>query len=281
MSVLQLNMSGDAAFFEEAQAVAAAAKLAADYRSAAPFPHIVLDDFLPSAATEKVLAEFPRDIIGEQERTQELYKGFRLPDDLPQGFARALFYGFNGRPFLRFLEELTGIEGLIPDPYYLGGGFHETRRGGRLGIHADFNLHKKMRLRRRINVLVYLNREWDESYGGALELWSQDMSRKEKSIAPRFNRCVIFNTDATSWHGHPDPLACPESITRKSLALYYYTASDAIFSEEKVKTTVFKTRPGSGDKFDWYIRTKYFLRDCVPPVLLRAGLRLVKGKERL
>ena len=164
------------------------------------------------------------------------------------------------------------------DPYFLGGGFHETLRGGCLGIHADFNIHQKMKLRRRVNVLVYLNEDWDPTYGGDLELWTRDMKQKAKSVSPLFNRCVIFNTDDDSWHGHPDALACPEGKSRKSLALYYYTASDAIFSERKLNTTNFQARSGTGDQNDWAMHTKYFVRDLIPPVLLRG---LLKAKRSL
>ena len=101
---------------------------------------------------------------------------------------------------------MTGIEGLIPDPDFLGGGFHETLRGGHLGIHADFNIHKRLILHRKINVLIYLNDNWKESYGGNLELWDKKMNGKVVSVSPTINKCVIFNTDIDSFHGHPDPL---------------------------------------------------------------------------
>lgn len=211
-------------------------------------------------------------------RSQELYKGACLPDKLsPEAsFSRALFYSLNSQPFLSFLEEISGIDGLIPDPYFLGGGFHETLSGGNLGIHADFRVHKKLRVKRRLNLLIYLNKDWPESYGGALELWTKDMKSKAKEIYPLFNRCVLFSTDDTSFHGHPDPLRCPVDRSRKSIAIYYYTASEAIFAEEKIDTTNFKGRVGSGDKYDYSVRMRYFIRDCIPPVITRALLRLKK-----
>ncbi len=266
-------------FFNEEETKKLGASLSTEYQAGNPFPFISIDNFLPEEILNRVLAEFPQDFQREQKRSQELYKGHYEPDNIPAGFTRALFYSFNSRPFLSFLEALTGIEGLIPDPYFLGGGLHETSRGGCLGIHADFNLHKKMKLHRRINVLVYLNKDWEKEYKGDLELWSKDMKEKVHSIPPVFNRCVVFNTDDNSFHGHPDSLECPADRTRKSIALYYYTASDAIFSELKLRTTVFKARSNTADKFDYYIRFKYFVRDCIPPILVRAAIRLFKGNQ--
>ncbi len=263
-------------FVDEKKAQAKGQELASGYRSASPFAHCVIDDFLPSEVAERLLREFPQIIDRERERSQELLKGLVLPDQLPSSanYARALFYTFNSRPFLSFLESLTGIDGLIADPYFLGGGFHETLRGGCLGVHADFNLHQKLRLRRRINVLVYLNKDWLPDYGGDLELWTKDMKQKAVAVAPAFNRCVIFNTDDDSWHGHPDALNCPKDRSRKSLALYYYTASEAIFGERKLNTTNFRVRAGTQDKRDWAMHAKYFARDLIPPLFLRGLLHL-------
>ena len=132
-------------------------------------------------------------------------------------------YSLNSGPFLAFLERLTGINGLIADPHLRGGGVHIIRRGGKLGIHADFNHHKRLKVFRRLNLLLYLNREWDEAWGGHLELWNRDKTRCCRRIAPVFNRTVIFDTSNFSYHGHPEPLECPQDESRKSLALYYYT----------------------------------------------------------
>src|SRR5581483_6543461 len=116
-------------------------------------------------------------------------------------------------------------DGLIPDPYFTGGGLHQIERGGYLKIHADFDRHEKLGLQRRLNVLVYLNRDWDESYGGALELWDRAMTHPVVRVLPVFNRCVVFSTTDQSYHGHPEPLTCPPDRRRRSLALYYYTAA--------------------------------------------------------
>jgi hypothetical protein len=141
---------------------------------------------------------------------------------------------------------LTGIEGLLPDPYYNGGGFHEISRGGKLGIHADFRINEQLHLSRRLNVLIYLNKGWDDDFGGKFEIWSKDALSMERAISPLFNRCVVFNTDGNSYHGHPEALNTPENVTRKSIALYYYTASKAIYAEVNSHGTMYVARPGDG-----------------------------------
>jgi hypothetical protein len=217
---------GEHFFFAENDIEATGAALRPRYVAARPFPHIVLDDFLPLDFVERILGAFPDKRLASVTRTgpdQHAKHGYR-PDDLRDSPCRNWLYTFNSRPFLLFLEQLTGIGGLIPDPYFVGGGLHETERGGRLAIHADFNIHAKLNLLRRINVLVYLNKDWQSAYGGHLELWDERVSRCVASIAPTFNRCVVFNTNRTSFHGHPDPLDCPQERTRRSIALYYYTA---------------------------------------------------------
>jgi Rps23 Pro-64 3,4-dihydroxylase Tpa1-like proline 4-hydroxylase len=91
-------------------------------------------------------------------------------------------------------------------------------------LHADANRHPKLGLYRRVNVLLYLNKDWRAEFGGQLELWDRELSRRVRCVLPSFNRCVVFNTDSTSFHGHPVPLTCPAGVTRKSLAFYYFTS---------------------------------------------------------
>ncbi len=156
----------------------------------------------------------------------------------------------NSFRFINFIQNITGIEeSLIADPYFLGGGIHEIKKGGFLKIHADFNFHPKLKLSRRINMLIYLNKEWKEDYGGHLELWDRKMENCKVKILPKFNRMVIFNTTYFSYHGHPDPLNCPEEKSRKSLALYYYSngrPKNEIHKDfdNQFRTTTWKNRLG-------------------------------------
>jgi hypothetical protein len=233
--------------FEKDQPLDHVRALSDAYNKATPFPHAVLDDFLDAAFAKQIVRDFPgKDACSVLRLNQNAYKkrGYR-PDDLGDNPCRLHLYQFNTGPFLQFLEALTGIRGLIPDPYFAGGGLHETERGGRLGVHADFNLYAPLNLVRRVNVLIYLNPDWRPEYGGQLELWDATMSRCVTSIAPVFNRCVVFNTDKTSFHGQPDPLTCPESMSRRSIAIYYYTALPAqlVESAELNVRTDYKARP--------------------------------------
>jgi Rps23 Pro-64 3,4-dihydroxylase Tpa1-like proline 4-hydroxylase len=140
---------------------------------------------------------------------------------------------------MAFLEKLTGIAGLIPDPHLRGGGLHEIRQGGALGVHADFNFYKRLNLYRRLNLLIYLNANWAEEWGGHLELWDRTGKQCVQRVAPIFNRAVIFDTSNFSYHGHPHPLQCPPDRSRKSLALYYYTVEAPADEDRAPHTTLF------------------------------------------
>lgn len=199
--------------------------LRGQYVNARPFPHIVLDDLFPNEVLEEVLDDFPR--------PEEIaWRKFDNPTEKKLGYwhenplrprIQLFLYEMNSAPLLQFLEALTGIEGLVSDPYYGGAGPHQIERGGFLKVHVDFNWHPLLKLDRRLNLLVYLNKDWKEEYGGHLELWNRDVSRCEQKVLPVFNRTVVFSTTDFSYHGHPMPLACPEGWTRKSVSFYYYS----------------------------------------------------------
>ena len=150
---------------------------------------------------------------------------------------------------MHFIQLLTGInETLLGDPYFVGGGLHQIKRGGCLKIHADFNKHELTGLDRRVNILIYLNKNWKNDYGGHLELWDRDMKLCVKRILPEFNTVVIFNTTNYTYHGHPDSLNCPEGMSRKSLALYYFSngrPQTEINPDLPVHGTIFRERAGN------------------------------------
>jgi hypothetical protein len=219
----------------------------ARYASALPFPHIALDGLLPDEALNGVLKEFPdpSSTVWKEYRNYHEGKLETQGEEHVGAFTSLLLYQFNSAPVVRFLEELTGIAGLIPDPYFYGGGLHQIPRGGRLGIHADFSRHGRFPLDRRVNVIIYLNHDWKDEYGGHLELWATDMSRCVERILPIYNRMVVFSITDWAFHGHPEPLACPEGMTRKSIALYYYTNGRPPGETRAGKrSTLFMQRPG-------------------------------------
>ncbi len=267
---------------DPAQAREIGESLAGDYCFAEPFPHIVLENFLPSELIVGLANHFPTEALKSDVNFEYGYAGHHkrqiLPSDCDE-YCRRTFDFFNSQPFLQFLEGLSTIQGLVPDPYFAGGGFHETGRGGKLGIHADFRINNNLHLSRRINVIIYLNQEWFEEYKGSLELWSRDMKMMVKSVSPTFNRCVIFNTDADSYHGHPDELNNPKGVMRRSIALYYYTASREIYNEVPNRSTMYAARPGDAAavrREAISLRIDQYLEDWVP----RAILRYSRGAKR-
>jgi hypothetical protein len=250
-----------------------AARARRDYREAVPFPHFVFDNFLPDEVLESVLHEFPPPNDSSWRRFASSDQQWKLATRYPErlgSHTRLLLAQFNSATFVDFLEGLTGIQGLVPDPHYYGGGLHQIDRGGYLKVHVDFNWHERMRLDRRINVLVYLNRDWLDQYGGHLELWKQGASQPSVRILPIFNRCVVFNTTSLSLHGHPDPLTCPVGISRRSIALYYYTNGRPSRELEVIHSTLFRPRPGETWKRQ---RSRRWLEQVTPPIVAQAARR--------
>ncbi len=241
------------------------------YRNNDPFPHIVIDDFLPSELAEQLLAAFPGPdarrwgcFDAEHEIKLEISDETQMPAVVLDTLHR-----LNSSIFIDFLEEMTGIDGLIPDPHFMGGGLHQIEPGGYLNIHVDFNHHTRLKLDRRLNLLIYLNKNWKEEYNGHLELWDREMTGCRQKIAPIFNRCVIFSTTDFSYHGHPEVLQCPPGTTRKSLALYYYSNGRPAEEVSQEHSTVFKIRPGEDlrKKYPMMRRLKRTARRLVPPII--------------
>ncbi|MFM8791535.1 MAG: 2OG-Fe(II) oxygenase [Solirubrobacterales bacterium] len=235
---------------------------ASEYQAAQPFPHISFDDFLPVAVAEAAEREFPgpdADIWQRFERKGlEFLKLACENEKLIPSPIRNILYALNSSTFLAFLEKLTGIDHLIPDPWFHGGGLHQTMPSGHLDIHLDFNFHRKMCVYRRLNLLVYLNRDWKDSYGGQFELRKTKTAEPALSLLPTFNRAALFSTSNCSWHGQPRPVECPAGMSRRSLALYYYTVEPANLDDVEARTTVF-----AKDR-------KNTLKRLIPPIVLDA-----------
>lgn len=247
--------------------------LAETYQSGEPYHHIGIDNFLPLPIVEKVRQEALK--MGEKRpehmSPQEHLKTSYNPDILPH-YSRLVFSALNSQAFLRFLEEMTGIPHLIPDPYFLGAGIHRTNTGGYLGVHADFNMHKKMYLERRLNILIYLNPDWQDDYGGAFEVWTKDMQTQVATFPPIMNRMCCFSTSSESYHGNPTPVNHPGGDPRLSIALYYYTAT---WSEDRIAhSTLFRPRPGTSDTASNQAHRRRIVQQLLPPVIYNK----IKGK---
>ncbi len=215
------------------------------YAAAQPFPHVVLDDVLLPEVFDTAAGEFPglRD---------DLWKGYLHVNETKYSHTQPDAWGPTLRAvaeelcsprFVAFLTELTGIEGLLADWSMDGGGLHQTLRGGHLNIHADFTSHHSHPTwARRVNILLYLNREWHDDWGGKLELWDQDMKQCRDRVTPAGNRMLVFTTSEDSFHGHPDGLTCPPDQARRSMALYYFTEEEHAVH----RSTNYRARPGDG-----------------------------------
>ncbi len=200
--------------------------LHARYEEAQPFPHIALDDFLVPRLAEEVASELEvcdvDDWYRDDHPDQVLKRTMEDLDRIPPRTAEVLRF-MNTEPALRFMSALTGIEDLQPDQSYVGGGVHVSLPGGRLQVHADFNLHPNSGMHRRVNALIFFNRDWDPAWHGQLELWSKDLASPTVTVNPDLNRLVAFTITDDAFHGVPETIDCPPDRKRYSLALYYYT----------------------------------------------------------
>jgi len=210
-------------------------KLAEQYRNdfvdAQPFRSVVIDNFLPVDIARQLVQEFPGpdDIPWERgdegQMRDNVRNRYKLGHSQEKDFGpltRHVMLQFYSSTFLKFIGTLTGQYGLVMDPNYRGGGLHSTGRGGKLMVHVDKSRHPNKKLDQIINLIYFLNPDWQEEWGGHLELWNQNLSECKRRILPVFNRMVIFQSGTNSFHGHPQPLNCPEDRRRNSFALYYY-----------------------------------------------------------
>ena len=195
------------------------------FATAAPFPHVVVDDLFDPTSLRAMIGEFDGAADGwtywhhVNERKRGLSDRARMGDG-----TRAVIAALEAPAFLGLLERLTGVSDLLADPHLDGAGLHETLPGGFLNVHTDFLAHTRERTwRRELNLLLFLNEQWEPAYQGWLEFWDASVSRCERRIEPRFNRCVVFRTSARSFHGVPSGVSCPPGRSRKSLALYYFS----------------------------------------------------------
>ncbi len=249
----------------------------ASYQSAEPFPHTVIDGLLRPEVAQALEASFPKPEhrIWKHHLHLNAHKfACNRWDAMPPLF-QAVLRELNSPPVVEFLQALTGIRDLLVDDTLEGGGLHQIVPGGYLKVHADFNYHPDTGHHRRINLLLYLNSGWRDDWDGNLELWDRQMSRCVKSITPTLNRCVVFSTTDQAYHGHPRPLRCPEGMSRKSLALYFYTTARPLEETSRQHSTLYQRAPT-----DSVLASSFRLARRLPgalPEVLRHTLRKLRG----
>ncbi|MFT5858096.1 MAG: Rps23 Pro-64 3,4-dihydroxylase Tpa1-like proline 4-hydroxylase [Flavobacteriaceae bacterium] len=227
--------------------------LKADYQSKEPYRYIVFDDFFPPEIAEQILNEYPAIKNGKWDGTTYLdQKNKFQKSSFDKGsIMDDLFNELNSDIFLSWLQKLSEVEeDLMGDEDLMGGGLHQSVKGAFLNVHVDYNINPKTKFHRRLNVLIYMNKDWKDEFEGHLELWDLSDGRKNllASVAPIFNRCVIFETNEISFHGHPKPLNTPDEINRKSIATYYYTKNRPDNEIAKEHNTLYVNTEGFSGK---------------------------------
>jgi hypothetical protein len=201
-------------------------QLTLEFKRAKPFPHLVFENFLNPTADD-LPGAYPAPDWPAWNKRDDFYQFGKMycrdPNLMPPVIL-AMLGELSSPSFLRFLESVTGIQGIIPDPYFEGGGLHCSGPGGVLMPHTDFHYYDRLKLFRRLNLLLYLNPVWEESFGGCLELWEKGATKPAKSVVPKWGTCVIFQTDDHSVHGFSIPIG-PDHW-RCSIALYYYSSQE-------------------------------------------------------
>jgi Rps23 Pro-64 3,4-dihydroxylase Tpa1-like proline 4-hydroxylase len=194
----------------------------APFSSGVPYPHILIDDLFDDQDLDMIRAEFPpeADPIWKLNHHSHSRKQALADKSLMGPVSQAYFTAVASAAFVGALEQVTGISDLVPDPYLVGGGYHLTLPGGYLDVHADFPCHPDLPLRRRLNLITYIGRDWEKDDGGAFEMWTRDGSEAVRRVEPMFNRSLLFLVSPDGYHGHPVPL---RRHRRPSLAVFYYT----------------------------------------------------------
>jgi Rps23 Pro-64 3,4-dihydroxylase Tpa1-like proline 4-hydroxylase len=218
-----------------------------NFRNAKPFPFFCVDNFLRQEFAEEVLASFPS--FADAQQVGREFKGVNekgkvqvTDSKLFAGPVRRLNEQLASREFLDLLSYVTGMRDLVADEHLVGGGIHQTGARGHLDVHVDFNYIKERELHRRLNILVYFNKGWLPEWGGNIELWDADVKRCVQSLSPIFNRCVVFETNEISFHG-VSAVKCPDGVSRKSFAAYYYTREAPDHWTGEWHDTIFRARP--------------------------------------
>jgi len=225
-------------------------QLSKKYQAKSPYRYLVFDNILKYDAANAVHDSYPKTSQGIWDGTtyRDQKNKFHKRNFEKDSIIQKVFDELNSKDFLKWLNYVTKIkEPLLADPELFGGGLHQSINGAFLNVHVDYNFHPKTKYHRRINVIIYMNKNWKDEYEGHLELWDINGTKQNllEKISPKFNRCVIFETNEISFHGHPIPLNIPNGMSRKSLATYYYTKTRPSSEISPDHNTIYVNTEGS------------------------------------
>ncbi len=258
-------------------------KLTEGMRNAPSFPHFCIDNFLEAAFADEVLAAFPSydeaQRLGTSFHAVNERKKIQITDSTQFPPAILKLHQLMASPeFVATMSQMSGIPGLIADPGLMDGGIHETNSGGHLDVHVDFNYNEELGLHRRLNILVYFNKDWTEEDGGILDLWDADVKQCQGRFLPQFNRAAGFATSSISWHG-VTPVTCPAGKMRKSFAVYYYTKEPPPGWNGERHSTIFRARPTEYWKGHVAMPAEHLARAAQKSIhSVRAGLKGLLSK---
>lgn len=194
------------------------------FMDASPFQHVLINNFLSDEVVKKLNSEFPNPLscnFDWKHYDNPLEQKYALNDFKGLPITKSIFDTLQSSNVVDMMRTITGISDLESDPYLHGAGLHAYPRNGKLDVHLDYSIHPVSGKERRVNLIIYLNKDWHDDYGGNLQLWNADMSECKSIITPSFNSAILFRTSDISYHGLPYPLQCPLGEYRKSLAIYY------------------------------------------------------------
>jgi Rps23 Pro-64 3,4-dihydroxylase Tpa1-like proline 4-hydroxylase len=196
-----------------------------EYKNAKPFEHIIINNFFSSDYINKIYEKYPKIDNKWCYYNNPIEHKYSLNKFDDNKEINELFEKLNGNEFINILKQITDINDLEKDEYLHGAGLHAYPNKGKLDIHLDYNIHPITGKERRINLIIYINKDWKEEYGGNLELYDEDKNEGKIKLFPKFNTAILFKTCDMSYHGLPTPIKCPEGKYRKSIAIYYVSSA--------------------------------------------------------
>ena len=235
-------------------------KLKDKFANVEPFEHVVIDNFLSEEYSEKLYKLFPSNYEEWYNYCNPIEVKYAfdniniLPNDL-----KNYFYYLSTQKIVNLFKKITNIENLEYDEYLHGAGLHSHGKNGRLNVHLDYEKHPVTGKERRLNIILFMSKDWDASWNGANELWDKDAEKCIKKTDIKFNRAIIFKTNEISWHGIHEKIICPEGVYRKSLAYYYVSPLNLNKDETEYRKKAKYIKP-KNDEYNENMNALYKIR---------------------